>query len=400
MRHVMLNFFLIVLFVVFSTMLAENSVAQLVQSKETDSDKSGLSIQSLQDQRQHLRRQINEQENALAALLTKHGVQWDQLESAQKGLENATVAFANDNSKSNGSKLRNARFKSVLAKRKFNKITTIKNELSNQTVLLTEKLNITERKLDTLEPKSDSAAAKNAEEKLPIFSRKQSQTISSSANGNAVEKKLETNEIKRVKSEKKTEISRLTTLLKQQTENQLESKQAIKESPQKLPKHKANSTLDNDNKIATPASTAEQTTVNPSYSNLDNGAKSSSSKSTIEQLHSIEQVRFVEWRLRRILSQKSNSHANYNKMIIVKSLGKYEQKSASNSYTLRTLGHDQYKAEIELLTGRNQLVIGFKRWTITVPKWQQDHQYTVILDNSNGDSPRVTCFPQSLSSES
>lgn len=400
MHHVMFNVFLIAFFIVISTMPAENALAQLVQTAEIDSDKVELSAQSLQNRQQQLQQQINEQENALADLLIKHGAEWDQLEAAQKGLENAAASFEKNNSKSNRSRLRNARFKSVLAKRNFNKITILKNELSDQTISLRERLNNTTRNLDTLNPRIVTIAPKNNEKIPPIIPQKLPQTVSSSAKVTSLEKKLTADEIRQVKAEKKAEILRLSALLEQRTENQFTSKRASKENPRGLPKRKVQKTPESKRNISEPIPTDAQTTVESADSSLATEAQLYSPNSAIKQLHSLEQVRYEELRLRRILSTKNSSHGNYNKMIIVKSLGKHKPKSTSNSYTLRTLGHDQYKAKIELLAGQNQLVIGFKRWSITVPERQQDHQYIVILDNSDGHNPQVTYFPQSLSSES
>lgn len=386
MLPVMQNVFVVVLYIAISTSFGQNATAQLTPTDvaptevaptgKNNRDKTELNPPSLQDQNQQLQQQINDQENALAALLTKHGAEWDQLEATQKGLEDASTVFANDNSDSNKSKLRNAQFKSVLAKRKFNKITTLKNELSEQIALLRDELSVTERKLSALNPVSTQAAAARIEKTPSLVSKKTTQNAASSIGINSLETKTE-------------------------AETARGSKQTIETPPRVLPKPELQKTPTNAEKIPASISTETQTTLKPSYSNLAiNGqgeAKPYSSKSTIKQLYSIEQVRSEELRLRKKLSTKSRDYANYNKMIIVKSRGDQDTKSASNSYTLRTLGHDQYQAEIDLVAGRNQLVIGFKRWNISVSEQQQNHRYIIIMDNSNKNSPRVTYFPQSLS---
>ncbi len=414
--------FNILLLITVSTISGEWAVAQPEQTAGPNKGKQVQNIEGLQTQKQEIQNQLNEKENELATLLTRHAFEWEQLESVQQGLESATVAFANDNSKTNESKLHNARFKSVLAKRKFNKITGFKNELSQQTTALREKLRSTELAFSQLSTSKippeigknivtipEAKEVKRADPVIAVPLNAEPVITDSVIDSKKVMIKEPTiNEKKRLAAEKKAEISRLSALLKQQNESEIQLKLKQKKdkktvglvTTQKTTKTTATAgNLTKSQNGTTPASSNSEPAIESSYSTLTSDSKSYPSKKAVVLLHTRAQVRSEELRLQRLQSTKNGSYANYNKMIIVKHTGDGNSLSESSSYTLRTLGHNQYRAKVDLFTGRNQLVIGFNRWSIMIPEKEQDKKFVVILNNSESSNPRLTYFRQTLSSK-
>jgi len=340
--------------------------------------------QQLEQKIQQLQQKRQQYEQQLATLDQRIGDDMSRLDQAQKALEHATARYVTDASETSQAKIKNARFKIVLAKRQ------VKNN-SEQQIQLTQQLSTLSARLHGLEQQQvilandRSAATATATDttSTAITTGYASVPVQQSSLGHDIKERLSAAEIA-------AEITRLNNLLQQN-----------KSTPQRT---------------AAQLGVDHPTTVDMMASELiGDGSNSDTATKPIASAPKAQQTRSARLRLlntrteversvrelQDLLSAKKGRPTTFNKMIIVKHSTTAEDLIKSISYTLRSLGQDRYRAQIRLQPGQNQLVVGFNRWRLSASDvapsaGNSSTGYIVVMNNSDPELPELLLYRSNL----
>jgi len=341
---------------------------------------------SLQRQSQQLQQQIQQREQQLSTLAQRSDDDIDNMNQAQKALEHATARYVTDASETSQAKIKNARFKIVLAKRQVKANREQQIQLTQQlSTLNTQLLRLDEQRAIPLNNSVSTLSVTTSEK------TSRADPNAESAHGPSplqqAEEKLSADEIA-------AEITRLNNLLQQQ--GSTEPSRTAPSTAQ--PEEDQLNTIDMvaadliADDITEASTTMLSSTASPVLQTRTDRLRLLSSR--------VEIVR-SEKDLQNLLATKKGKPSTFDKMIIVKYSNTALDTVESNSYTLRSLGQDRYRAQIHLRPGQNQLVIGFNRWRLAASDLRADTvdsstDYIVTMNNSDPQLPELLLYRKSL----
>lgn len=361
------------------------------ESKETNGDQETelLSLDQVINQQQEVLKQLSDAKKGRELLTQEGALDKKKMDEAQKALESATALYVTDKTAANLARIKNARFKSVLAKRRFKKYSVRQTKLNQQVLTLEQQLSSYKLEMNKLLAQQKSLPSQTSPVTAKLNSPIQKQTLPQTA-GKPGDKAGEKSSKKLTSEETKAEIARLSALLNKQ--------EAAKPGDKPLAKTQTLAVLTAVDEVqdivelnAQSRSTSKANDLQSSYTNLSDLNLTDDGVGNFRFLTSKNQVIRTERQLRLLLEKRSLNWSTFDKMIIAK-----DSKGASISYPLRTLGHDQFRSTIRLSPGTNLLIIGFNRWQFTMPENFKDGSFVVTMNNSDPDRPELVFYSTTL----
>lgn len=333
-----------VCFLLSATWVA-NVAAQTVESETAKLEQLRQRMNNLHKNQQQLEQKVSQLQSSLKGVQSRPSPEHEQLDAAQKVLEQARADYQAAPSEANSSRVQNAEFKLALIERKFSKTNSEATELSARIADLNNELEknrsviaTTEQSIERQEAAVTRLQSQRLAEERSMRQRQQEALQRTQAEAEAAQR----------------EIARLRAMLAQREAEAQKQAEQNRAAVASIP-------------------------VQPQKTEARPGAKSATGNSLI--LTRQDQVVAALTAIQGKLENNDPRHPPVNRILHVKHAG------ATDSFKLKALGAEQYRAEVKVAgNGERELVVGFNRWNVEIPA---AGEYVFLYDGSNPKKPEL-----------
>ncbi len=368
-----------------SCTICTTATAQSVSSEQAKLANIEQQLTALQTRQQQLQASLNEKKAQLQPMLKQEPPGKSDLDTALRNLDKAKAAYQTTPTAENKSVLKNIEFKLALAERKYKKANaqrfTLEKEIAELSAQLTASGN--EASLLTSSISKQLLAvnkARSQQQAKELARREQEQKLKAEADA--------------------AEIARLKAQLEKR-EKAEKARIAAAALAAEVPEAKAPATkapaIPTTGLVAQTPATTPPPTPSPAATAND---ESSTDNSHAILLTTKDQLKAEEQRIKALLASPGKRKSSYrNAILYLKAVTSSGTTRKSRPYTLRPLGHNQYRGKARLGPGKKiTFAIGRYTWSQKTPVISKGStKYTFLFDGTDSKQPRLVYYPSSLS---